>query len=67
MVEHFELTAVPLSAEELRAWERAEKALPRRVVLQSNFGIDVGETKVLGTSKLNGDGNALVVLFTVAQ
>lgn len=66
MVE-FRLTAVPLSAEEIRAWERSGESLPRRVVLETSFGIDVGETKVLGTSKLNGDGNALVVLLTALE
>lgn len=67
VVEHFELSAVPLTPEEIRSWNMSGEPLPRRVVLESNFSIDVGETKVLGTSKLNGDGNALVVLLTAVE
>lgn len=67
VVDHFQLSATPLSPQEIRAYEQAGQNPPSRDVLQSNFSIDVGETKVLGTSKLNGDGQALVVLFTVVE
>ncbi len=35
-----------------------------RAVLETSFGIARGETVVVGTSKLNGDGGALIVLVT---
>lgn len=38
-----------------------------REVLSSTFGIDVGETVVVGTSKLNGGDEALVVLLTAVR
>jgi hypothetical protein len=36
-------------------------------VLSSQFGINVGETVVVGTSRMNGDGEALVVLLTALE
>lgn len=36
----------------------------RRNVIATSFTIQVGETIVVGTSKLNGSGEALIVLFT---
>jgi hypothetical protein len=35
-----------------------------RTVLSSQFGIDLGETVVVGTSRMNGGDSALVVLLT---
>ena len=34
---------------------------------QTTFTIEVGETVVVGTSKLNGDDSALVVLLTAVR
>ena len=39
----------------------------RRGILQSTFTISPGETVVVGTSKLNGDDEALVVLLTAVR
>ena len=36
----------------------------RRNVIATSFTVTVGETLVVGTSKLNGSGQALIVLFT---
>lgn len=36
----------------------------RRTVLETSFGLVRGETVVVGTSKLNGEGKALIVLVT---
>jgi hypothetical protein len=33
-------------------------------LISTSFGIEIGETVVVGTSRLNGDGKALVVLLT---
>ena len=44
-----------------------EHAPPRMVpkgVIATSFTVSVGETIVVGTSKLNGSGQALIVLFT---
>lgn len=38
-----------------------------RPILQSTFTIEPGETFVVGTSKLNGDDTAMVVLLTAVQ
>ena len=39
----------------------------RRLVLSTSFGISVGETVVVGTSKLDGGDEALVVLLSAVQ
>ena len=39
----------------------------RRNVISTSFTIKVGETIVVGTSKLNGSGEALIVLFTAMR
>jgi hypothetical protein len=39
----------------------------RRNVIATSFTIEVGETIVVGTSKLNGTGEALIVLFTAMR
>ena len=39
----------------------------RRNVIATSFTIKVGETIVVGTSKLNGTGEALIVLFTAMR
>ena len=36
-------------------------------ILQTTFTISPGETVVVGTSKLNGDDTAMVVLLTVVR
>ena len=36
-------------------------------ILQTTFTINPGETVVVGTSKLNGDDTAMVVLLTVVR
>ena len=36
-------------------------------VLSSQFGINVGETVVVGTSRMNGAGDAIVVLLTALE
>ncbi len=36
----------------------------RKSVIASSFTVKIGETIVVGTSKLNGSGTALIVLFT---
>ncbi len=38
---------------------------PESDLVGSSFSIDVGETVVVGSSKLNGNGKALLVLLTV--
>jgi hypothetical protein len=42
-------------------------AFQNRGILESTFTISPGETVVVGTSKLNGDDEALVVLLTAVQ
>ncbi len=39
----------------------------RRNVIATSFTIKVGEPSVVGTSKLNGTGEALIVLFTAMR
>ena len=39
----------------------------RRNVIATSFSVKVGETIVVGTSKLNGNGDALIVLFTAMR
>ena len=39
----------------------------RRNVIATSFTVKVGETIVVGTSKLNGSGEALIVLFTAIR
>ena len=39
----------------------------RKSVIASSFTVKIGETIVVGTSKLNGSGTALVVLFTAMR
>ena len=39
----------------------------RRNVIATSFSVKVGETIVVGTSKLNGNGEALIVLFTAMR
>ena len=39
----------------------------RSGTLQTSFTINPGETVVVGTSKLNGDDSAVVVLLTAVQ
>ncbi len=39
----------------------------RRNVISTSFTVKVGETIVVGTSKLNGNGEALIVLFTAMR
>jgi len=39
----------------------------RRQVIATSFSVKVGETIVVGTSKLNGTGEALIVLFTAMR
>ena len=66
LVEYFEL------AHSQVFWERPEgdNQIPRahlgdsKSVLSSQFGINVGETVVVGTSRANGGDEALVVLLT---
>ena len=36
-------------------------------VLETSFGVDAGETIVVGSSKLNGSDRALIVLFTAVR
>jgi hypothetical protein len=38
-----------------------------REVLRSSFSLDVGETIVVGSSKLNGSDQALIILFTAVR
>lgn len=35
-----------------------------KALISTSFGMEIGETVVVGTSRLNGDGKALVVLLT---
>jgi hypothetical protein len=39
----------------------------RRRVIGTDFSVAVGETIVVGSSKLNGSGEALIVLFTATR
>ena len=65
-MERFELHYAPVYWHENDSGEgEAEPFLgDSRTVLSSQFGIDVGETVVVGTSRLNGGDSALVVLLT---
>ncbi len=47
--------------------EREPPRWVRRNVIATSFTIKVGETIVVGTSKLNGTGEALIVLFTAMR
>jgi hypothetical protein len=66
LIEGFELTHAPVYWENLGD----PQAIPRphlgdaKRVLSSQFGINVGETVVVGTSRMNGGSDALVVLLT---
>ena len=46
---------------------RDESGPHERRILDTTFSMQVGETLVVGTSKLNGDDRALVVLLTVSE
>jgi hypothetical protein len=46
---------------------RDESGPHERPILDTTFSMNVGETVVVGTSKLNGDDRALVVLLTVGE
>lgn len=55
-----------------RPWSRDEATrivhyMDPRDLLQTSFGIDVGETVVVGTSKLDGEGEALIVLLSAVE
>jgi len=39
----------------------------RKSVIATSFTVEIGETIVVGTSKLNGSGQALIVLFTAVR
>jgi hypothetical protein len=60
-VNAFDLTDVTPSSKQVRLGGAPEVT---RELLQASFSATVGETVVVGTSKLNGTGNALLVLFT---
>ncbi len=47
--------------------EREPPRWVRRNVIRTSFTIKVGETIVVGTSKINGTGEALIVLFTAMR
>jgi hypothetical protein len=70
--QRFELEAlVPVMNDKLTSEDgkpRLEHAPPtweRRRVIASDFSVKVGETIVVGSSKLHGTSDAVVVLFTV--
>jgi hypothetical protein len=46
---------------------RGSEGVTHRKVMDTTFSMDVGETAVVGTSKLNGGDEALVVLLTVTD
>jgi hypothetical protein len=60
---------MPLSMEgfQLRHSTRTAEGVATREVIDSTFSMNVGETVVVGTSKLNGGEEALVVLLTVTE
>jgi hypothetical protein len=60
-VNAFDLTDVTPPSKQIRLSGAPEVT---RDLLQASFSAEVGETVVVGTSKLNGTGNALLVLFT---
>ena len=51
------------SAEAAAAYAKARQQASRSLI-GTSFSVEVGETIVVGTSKLNGDGRALIVLLT---
>jgi hypothetical protein len=67
----------PLLVERFSVYRRSSVNVPveggyttqftNRGILQTTFTIDPGETVVVGTSKLNGDDTAVVVLLTAVQ
>jgi hypothetical protein len=62
LVEHFVLSH--------RDFDRVEGHViysDERLILSSSFGIDVGETVVVGSSKLDGGDEAVVVLLTALK
>ena len=66
LMQRFELHHSPVYWSESEAGEDGDQPFlgDSRTVLSSQFGIDVGETVVVGTSRLNGGDSALVVLLT---
>jgi hypothetical protein len=60
---------MPLSMEgfELMNSTRVSEGVATRKVIDTTFSMNVGETVVVGTSKLNGGEEALVVLLTVTE
>jgi len=67
-VSNFEGTRLHVRSFDMTAPHRDEsQRVGRRQVLATSFSVDVGETLVVGSSKLDGSGKALIVLFTVVQ
>lgn len=67
MIDHFELSG---PQPPLIAMERGETTtMPQgyRTILGTSFNISLGETVVVGTSKLNGGDQALVVFLTAIE
>ncbi len=71
MIEHFELSHRPIHYTGMGGGQTGEipQALlgDARHLLGSSFGIHIGETVVVGTSRANGGTGALVVLLTALE
>ncbi len=61
LVEKIDLPAPLLTGDEGKA---APVSPASKLVMTSSFAADVGQAVVVGTSRLNGDDEALMVLFT---
>lgn len=49
----------------LRVVEKHDSGKALRQLMESSFSAEIGETVVVGTSKLNGSGQALIALLTL--
>lgn len=65
LVEHFSISK--RAVETVIEQGVAAQQWRNRPILRSTFAIEPGETLVVGTSKLDGDGTAMVVLLTAVQ
>lgn len=69
LINHFELHKVPRMEDVARDMDRSRGSAPVAPMapepgLTASFRIDRGETVVVGSSRLDGDGDALIVLLT---
>jgi len=62
-LDHFELNEEPMMARTTADGKKSEPHVPRDLI-STSFSLKKGETIVVGTSKLDGSDDALVVLLT---